>query len=262
MRLPPSQSTQAALIEKNLQTVFLAMSVAQKQCNGSQYLFSDIPHPIFNCVVEAKSADGDVQRTILSIWEDYQKQNKLHSWWISERSEPQNFAQHLQALGFQKGPVYSGMHGKLKKMDFVLERSPSIRIERMSDPEAFDAWMKPMAESFEFSPAVAAAFGKCYQNLFVTTDQWINYFAFYEDQLAGVSSLFLGKDAAGLYNGAVFPQFRNKGVLTHLGRTMLADAQSHGTEDVVVQVSGASHNISLKAGFKEYLKFQAYLSPS
>lgn len=261
MELEIEQSRQAAFIEKNFRNAFIASAHIQRQYNKSQYVFSKIPHPIFNCVVEAIASEHDVEKTIHCIWEDYQKNNIPHCWWITQRSKPTNFATHLEQLGFQKGPTYRGMHLNLKKINIPSQSSPHIRIEQVTRLEDFDDWIKPLEECFELPKEVAIAFAECYKNLHEKNNQFINYMAFYEDKLAGVATLFLDKDSAGLYSGAVLPKFRNKGIITHLLNTLLTEARNQGIENVVTHVNEGTHNITLKAGFREYLQLQAYLSP-
>jgi GNAT superfamily N-acetyltransferase len=261
MKLEPENSRQAVLIEKNFRNAFIASAHIQKQHNKSQYVFSKIPHPIFNCVLEAIASEHDVEKTIHYIWEDYQKNNTPHCWWITQRSEPRNFSAHLEHLGFQKGPIYRGMHLNLQKTNIPSQSSPYIRIKQVTRLEDFDDWIKPLEECFELSKEVAVAFAECYKNLHEKNNQFINYTAFYENKLAGVATLFLDKDSVGLYSGAVVPKFRKKGIITHLLNTLLIEARNQGNEDVVTHVNEGTHNITLKAGFREYLQLQSYLSP-
>src|SRR5579872_4816014 len=248
MFLLPSETREAKLIEENLQNAFIAMSSIQKKYKNSVYIFSAIPHPVFNCVIAANATHDEAEDTIKAISEDYRKNNTPHCWWISDRSNPENFEYLLKKLNFQKGPSYRGMHLDLKKTHITLTESPSIRVEKISNLDSFDEWVKPIQESFEFSNEVTMAFVQCYKDLFVKDKRFISYCAFYEDQLAGVTTLFLDKDSAGLYNGAVFLKFRNKGIISQLGNTMLLEAKNQGVEEVVVQVSQDLYDLSVKAG--------------
>ncbi len=261
MMLLPWKTKQAQLIEKNLENAFIAMSSQQKQYQETRYIFSKIPHPVFNCVIRARTTECELEKTIQTILQDYKEHNTPHCWWITENSEPQEISKYLKKLGFQKGPNYRGMHAEMKDINLDFEISSRIHIEQITEINTFDAWVRPLAESFEFTPNVEKAFSNCYQDLFNRDKRFINYIAFYDNHPAGATTLFLDNDSTGLYNGGVFTQFRDKGVLSHLGKTMLLEAKKRGVEEVVVQVNEAAHNMAIKAGFKEYINFQSYLSP-
>lgn len=262
MILERNKSRQANLIIRNFKNAMAALSFIQKQYHNSQYLFSKIPHPIFNCVIDPITTKNEVEKTITHIWEDYQKNNLSHCWWISDLTEPSDFPQYLERLSFQKCPAYRGMHANLKKLKIELDTPSNIQIKKITHVDTFDTWIKPIAESFEFSKLAALEFSQCYKNLFERKKQFISYVALYEGNVAGSATLFLDNDSAGLYNGAVLPPLRNKGILTLLANTMLLEAKNQGFEDVITQVSDKIYNLSLRAGFKEYLQLQAYLSPT
>jgi hypothetical protein len=262
MMLPPGRSRQAQLIETNLKNVFIAMSCDQKKYKNTEYLylFSHIPHAIFNCVINIHTNENEIEKIIETISNEYKSNDKEHCWWVTERSDPQSIIQYLLKYGFQKGPVYRGMHVNIENANLTLEMLPKIRVEKIQHIDAIDQWAKPLAEGFKFSQAVSVAFALCYKALFSKDRRFINYVAYYEDQLAGSATLFLDKDSAGLYNGAVYSKFRNKGVLTSLAQARLLEAKEQGINEVIIHANNASYNVAAKAGFKEYLTIQGYLS--
>lgn len=261
MLLPPFARKEARLIEKNLQNALLAMSYVHKKQGDFQYIFSKIPHPIFNCVIDVHATDLTVKETIQTVTADYEKNNISHGWWLSERSTPMDLGQHLLRAGFQLGPQYQGMHANLKKIHLDLKHGSPISIKRISHISDLDHWITPIQEGFAFSNLVATAFLETFKDLFVRDSRLIHYLAFYDNQLAGSLTLFLDEDSAGLYNGAVLPPFRNKSVMKSLVYCIFQDIKNEGLEDIVVQVNEASHPMASQAGFKEYLNFQSYLSP-
>ncbi len=260
--LPSYHSHQANLIAKNLQAAFIALSNKQKEVDNVRYLYSIIPHPTLNCVIQAESSDKTIQSSIKAIHQDYAQNNTPHCWWVSEQFTPLNIQDELLAFNYQKGPLFRGVHANIKQLDLVFDVDPKIRIEYIKDPFEFDLWIKPIQEGFQFSEPVANAFASCYKKLFIEDTRFISYIAYYENQLAGSITLFLHTDAAGLYNGAVLSSFRRKGIMLTLGKKALLDAKEKGFENAVSQVGKGTYNMSINTGFKEYLSFQSFLSTS
>jgi hypothetical protein len=259
---------QAKLIEKNMTNAFLAMSYANKIQSNCHYIFSHIPHPIFNCVISAQTTEPEVESLIKSIGSDYLEKKIPHSWWLSERSEPISFPKHLKNRGYSMGPQYSGMHLNLnnqtirsiKSIQAINSNEKNIRVEVINDIKNLDLWIKPIQDGFALPENIAAAFLQCFRSNFLTNQKLIHYLAYYDNNLAGAITLFLDDDSAGIYNGAVFPELRKSGVMTALGNMMLLEAKNQGYEDVIVQANDASHSLCTAVGFKTYLNLQAYLS--
>lgn len=261
MLLPDNTTKEAKLIDMNFRKAFIAMSSIQKDLSGSQYVFSKIPHPIFNCVIKTNSSEENVENTIKNISDDYQKHNTPHCWWVSDHLESTSFPAYLKQMGYQLGPLYWGMHGKIKKIKLPEIENASIRIERVSCLEELDSWIQPIQASFEFSNEVATAFLDCFKDLFIKNNRMIHFIAYYDNQVAGSSTLFLDKDSAGLYNGAVLPQFRRKSVISFLGNHMVKEAKNQGLDDIVMQAADDTYNLGIKVGLEKYSHFQAFFSP-
>ena len=83
---------EAKIIEKNVHDGFTAMAHSKKILGETQYLYSDIPHPVFNCVIDARATSENTRETIIIIKEEYAKNNIPHCWWVSELSEPRDHA--------------------------------------------------------------------------------------------------------------------------------------------------------------------------
>jgi hypothetical protein len=262
MMLPPSKTHEAKLIDTNLKNAFFAMSSVQKSQGNSQYVFSNIPHPVFNCVLHAEASENEAEKLIQIISADYKKNNIPHCWWLTECSTPQSLAKLLKNLGFIKGPSYCGLHVHTKKIKLESTEYPTIRIEQIKSIEEIDHWVTPIQESFEFSKEVTEGFVNCFKNLLNKDKRFIHFVAYYNDSLAGSATLFLDQESAGLYNGAVFPSFRRKGIMGCLGKHMVLEAINRGLKDIIVQTASTSYNLAIKAGFKTYLNYHAYLSPS
>lgn len=263
MLLPPSKTREAQLIEKNFKQAFIAMSFTQRKLEQNLYVYSKIPHPIFNCVIQTEIEESQVIDTIQKISADYQKNHTPHAWWINDRSVP-NLAfleKCLKKMNFQNGPIYKGMHIHLQKMDLSIAEIPNLEIRKIERIELLDQWIEPLKIGFEFSNEVAKAFLDLFKGLFLQDKRLIHYGAFYREQLVGSGSLFIEDGIVGLYNGAVLPPYKKQSIATYLGSRMLLDVKEEGYEDAIVQVAdGSSYRIAKKAGFKEFLSFKAFIN--
>lgn len=259
---PPYKSREALLIEKNLINAFVAMSNNQLFQDKTQYLFSNIPIPIFNCVIDVNLDPKNTEQNVKAIWAEYEENNKPHCWWISERSEPQQIVKILTKFNFVKGPFYRGVHALIKDVKRNFEDDPRIRIEKVNDIKTLEEWVKPLQLSFNFSDEVTFAFLQRLKKLYQEDERLIHFVAFYDNQLAGAASLFLDDDSAGFYNGSTFPVFRKKGVMTRLRKARLMEAEARGYKDVIIQVTEDTFNTVAQAGFKIYFNLQSYFSPS
>jgi len=260
MILPPHRTKQANLIAMNLQAAFTALSIAQKEIDHIQYLYSDIPHPVFNCIIQAQSSTETIQSSIRAIFQDYKQNNIPHCWWVTEQFTPDNIREELLSSNYQKGPLYRGVHAELKKLNLTFETNPKVHIKRIQEASEFDDWVRPIQEGFEFNDLVTNAFVSRYKKLHITDHRFISYIAYYDNQLAGSLTLFVNANVAGLYNGAVLTPFRRKGIMLALGKNALLEAREKGLKDAVSQVGEGTYPLSINIGFKEYLGFQAFLS--
>ena len=80
----------------------------------------------------------------------------------------------------------------------------------------------------------------------------------YNDIAAGIGMLSTVDNQAGIYWGAVLPEFRQKGLATEMTKFRLSVAKNLGYKTAIVQNVENSSGYCNKLGFKEIGKFQVF----
>lgn len=84
------------------------------------------------------------------------------------------------------------------------------------------------------------------------------YLSTYNNITAGIGMLSTVNNQAGIYWGAVLPEFRNKGIATEITKFRLLEAKNLGFKSIIVINAKASSGYCHKLGFKTIGKFKIY----
>jgi GNAT superfamily N-acetyltransferase len=135
-----------------------------------------------------------------------------------------------------------------------------IEISRVQHKSDLEDWVIPIAISFSMSDSSAMRYLEIFESLHETQPEcFLHFVAKSEGKVVAAATLFLEGEVAGLYNGATLASYRNRGILTALGATMLNEAKARGFKKATLQASPMSINLCHKAGFEEVVPYEVYL---
>lgn len=258
MHLSTTETREARLIDENIKNAFRLLSADKRLTEKSEYFFSDVLHPMFNCVLATNALPNELELIIKAIRDEYTQKSRAHTWWVSEYTVPNDLANYLIKMRYVQWASFMGMHAGSDSISLHKQVNSKILIRQVTTLQEMDMWIIPIQKGTMFSDAVSSAFLNC-NKLFFKDQHLVHFIAYYEDNPVGSASIFFDNESAGLYNGSVVPEFRRLGVITHLGMDMIAEIKRRGYKDIVMQGGEFVRDLGIEMGFKEYINYQTYL---
>lgn len=143
---------------------------------------------------------------------------------------------------------------------------PDLRVERIQ-PNQVDLWGRVLVRAYGASPADEHEIGEGWASLVRAPGdgaQALAYLAYLDDAPVATGLLWLLGDAAGLYCGAVVPEFRRRGIERATVERRLADAAAAGARVALLQTEAGSpvaHLCTARLGFRLAYHRELWLPP-
>ncbi|MCB1112386.1 MAG: GNAT family N-acetyltransferase [Chlamydiales bacterium] len=233
-----------------------ALEVEMHFSNEKTHYISGIPHPLFNGVLRTQLQMNIVSKRIEEAIAQFQRRGLPFSWWVCEKSRPQNLVHHLENHGF----VFSGSFPALVWNDEgepqQLERPDNLSIIPVSDMEMMRQWAEVFSQVFDLPKEIASD----YSALFVrgTPKPFRHFIAFIDDEPVATATLFFQPRLASIYNIAVVPKFRHQGVAAALAHHLICHARRVHCSSVMLQAASNHIERFMMMGFRRVCDFQIY----
>lgn len=225
--------------------------------DGLSWYSTSIPSPVFNSVYITNSTSDEIDMRIEEIKSYYARRKHPILWWVGPLTKPANIAEHLEVHGFKQISNMPGMAIDLNTLKENIHAAEGLKIELADSKEKLIQWTKAAGKSFGLQKKMVSLITSL--ELSIGFDiPWKRYTAFLDEEPVGASGLLIGKNTAGIYNVAVAPDYRGKGIGTVLTLIPLLDARSIGCSTGVLQSSPMGLNVYKALGFKEYCKISQY----
>jgi ribosomal protein S18 acetylase RimI-like enzyme len=229
--------------------------------DNSLSLFSEVPHPLVNNVIQAQLDQNGIRSEILTICAAFQKRGAPFMWYLWPNSTPEDLAEHLLAMGLTHSHESPAMLAELADLPETVPFVDELRLERVDSEQKLADYRVPLAVSFQLPEEVVDLFDSILQHLGLGEDGVIqNYVAYLADRPAACATVHLGKDGvAGVWNVATIPEARGKGLGTAVTWLGCHEAKQRGYQDAMLLSSEMGYNVYQRLGFKEIFKAQVYL---
>jgi len=147
----------------------------------------------------------------------------------------------------------------LRSLDEPLSLPPRISLERVSDVESLQIWLRVMSQGSSMPEKVLDPLSEVARNYhFESEADVVCYLGRFDGRPVATSMLYLDAGVAGLYNVATLPEARRQGFGTALTLAPLLDARARGYRIGILQSSPMGLNIYRRLGFREYCVFHGY----
>ncbi|MBN1322928.1 MAG: GNAT family N-acetyltransferase [Methanotrichaceae archaeon] len=215
---------------------------------GLLWIASDVPFPLFNCVLKARLTGEDAGLQIDGIQAEAAFRGVPISWYVTPLSRPANLGELLLERGFAFDGGAAAFAGTIPEIE--MEEVPGLSIARVMDREALFGWCSVLTAAFGFPPTVGHSWFEMHEAVgFI--GGWRHYLALLDGQPVGASSLFAGKKMALVANVAVLSKARRKGIGTALTVAALRDARSLGQDQAAIFSSEMGEGVYRRLGFEE-----------
>lgn len=223
------------------------------------WLATDVSYPLCNSVFRTQLAPGDADARIAQVVAHFKARRLPMIWWVGPSTQPADLPRLLQTRGLIHLDDNPGMAIDLGQAQVELTGAPGA-IKRVSNPGELKKWVHPIAATFEFPDTVTRLYVEALADQgFDENGQWQHYAAYLDGEVVGASSMFLGAGVAGIYNVAVLPSARRKGVGTALTQAPLSNARARGYRVGILHSTDEGFNLYQRIGFKEYCTISHYV---
>jgi GNAT superfamily N-acetyltransferase len=213
-----------------------------------EWVITGVEDNTFNGVVRAQLSEAQVDQVIDDVTARFRERNVPHQWFLNEDSRPANLEQLLVAHGWERLREGVGMAIDLAAIASPFPPPPDLTIERVMDEEGVALWgtfHRYLENEQRDEPRE-----RLYISLGLAGDQPLrHYVARVGGEPAGALSLFLGREAVGIYNVEVAPALQRRGVGTAMTRAVLEEARTLGWRVGVLGPTRESRSMYERLGF-------------
>jgi len=250
-------------IEDNLMEAWMALEIHPRVeiyvgRDLTQFV-SGIPFPLCNGVFQARFNPEGIDEAIDDALRIFRERKLPGLWWVGPSSSPGDLEEHLRRKGLAAAGNAIGMAVDLSMVTDFSSLPEGISLGEVTDEILLRQFFHPFSTVFSIPPFAADFFREAYESLgFTPQNPLRNYVAFHNGKPVGSASLFLESGAAGIYNMAVLPEFRGKGIGKALILRAVEDAKTLGYGIGVLHAVEGADALYRSVGFQEYCRFASY----
>jgi GNAT superfamily N-acetyltransferase len=221
------------------------------------WTMTDIPFPLFNSILRARLAPGQIDATIRSIITQAESQNVPLLWWTGPMTQPSDLGRHLERHGFVSEGLMPGMAVELTRLNESLPMPGALSVQRVTDDKSMKLWCQVGVAGFGLPAFLVDAF----YDLMCVSDPDTNlaYIGWWKDQPVATSLVMLAAGVAGVYNVATIPEARRRGIGAIMTLAPLREARDRKYKVGILQASEMGGNVYCSMGFQEYCKIGQYV---
>lgn len=223
------------------------------------WCITELREPFFNCIYRTNIRRGHVDAIIEDAMARAKARN-VHLWWfIGSDTRPAGIAENLKAHGFYANRV-TGMALDLQSIDGVSLPQSNLEITAVKEKDTLKIWSRVAVAGFEIPEELKDDWFKWYGDIGVDPGSSIqHYLGWYDGEPVATASILLAEGTAGIYNVAVLPQSRCRGLGSNITLYALREARNRGYRIAVLQASRQGLSIYRRIGFQECCKLMSYV---
>jgi GNAT superfamily N-acetyltransferase len=223
--------------------------LAERQLTDEiELVITGVEDNTFNGVARAQIPVARVDQVIDEVIARLRERNVPHQWYLNVDSRPPHLEQRLLAHGWERLRQGVGMAIDLSAIASPFPPPPELTVERVVDEEGVTLWgtfHRYLENDQRDEPRE-----RLYISLGLSGDQPLrHYIARLGGEPVGALSLFLGREAAGIYNVEVAPARQRRGVGTAMTRAVLEEARKLSYRVGVVGPTRESRSMYERLGF-------------
>lgn len=212
------------------------------------WLESELPVPLFNSIFALRF--GDTPELVRGL---SRHRGAPGLWWLGPSARPRTAGQLLEREGLRKVASLPLMTVDLAQLlPESAAAGDAVRTVPVRDAGYLRAWVRAHAVGNSQPVQVEAAWWSVMDSLGTDETSPLQHYVLAVDGVPAASaSIFLHEQTAGLYNVAVAPDRRGRGLGTAISRAALVAARDRGYRDVVLGAEGGAEAMYTRIGFVE-----------
>jgi predicted GNAT family acetyltransferase len=135
---------------------------------------------------------------------------------------------------------------------------PDVTLGAVETESGLEAWVEAYLRLFGFPVEIEEDCLNLVRGL-GTAGPWRRFAAYADGAVAAVASLFLGSQAAGIYDVVTAPKLRRRGLGQAMTEAALAEARRMGYTIAVLGSTDEGHRLYERMGFLDYCPLAFYV---
>jgi GNAT superfamily N-acetyltransferase len=223
------------------------------------WISTSVTHAILNGVGQAQLALDGIEARIDELLDPFRTRNLPLHWVVSPLSEPANLGVHLEAQGLLYVTSQPAMAMDLAALNDDLAGPSGLEIGRVADAEMLEAWLRPFVLGYQLPGLAARAFSDILAWHLNRSPAYTHYLGLLDGEPVACSSLLLAAGVAGIYNVAVVPGARRRGIGTAMTLAPLRQARALGYRGAILFTSPMGYDLYRRMGFETQFHQSLYV---
>jgi GNAT superfamily N-acetyltransferase len=214
------------------------------------WVITGVPSPSYNGVIWPRLSDDEAEQLGPILVDRFRLHQLPATWQFDAGTLPEDLGERLAALGCHRLPSAIAVGASIVEVTKRLRVLPQLEVERVTTSEDLSTWMDVWTACTGQSRTPREGL---YTSLGLKRLEPLrHYLARLDGRPIGVSQLFLGQQAAGIYEVAVREDFRRLGIGSALVQVPLIEARTIGYELVVASSTPEVLPLFVALGFTEW----------
>ncbi len=227
-----------------------------------EWFVTGLPHPLFNGVMAARLARGDVDLKIDAIIDEFRSRGLPLEWNVGALTLPRDLGGHLVAHGLEHTLDVPVMAVDLGELPDSEELPEGLAISEARTPPDLETCIRIAHTAFGIREGFAARLADIERGLDPDhREQARHFLGRFRSKPVATSELFLSAGVAGLYFVGTLPDEERRGFGRAMTLAALGAARDAGFRVGTLQATAAGFPIYRRLGFREYYRIGLYAAP-
>lgn len=216
---------------------------------------------LLNSVLKFDPAEHS-NANIAGILAEYRSKKLPFAWWVSDKDIKANEIRlALESEGMQLFDTLTGMAIACSVGKAGIKLPENVEIVIVENEKQLQDWILPIRAMYEMNDWEVAVHLKIYSELLQKNNNIHHFLAYLDGKPVAASTLFFGKNTAGLYNrSSIAPPVEGKNVACELMvLTELKKAYEYGYHIAVGQARPRVAKVVNRMGFVAHEQYQLYM---
>lgn len=210
---------------------------------------TNVLHPLYNGVVSSALPDHAAPARVEEAIAYFRRHgHRAFLWWLDAGIPASAWAPVLEPHGFVLDRSVPGMAAEIDRL--VETNVADVEIRRVASRADRDAWAKTFVVGYGFPPEWAKAFADLYAGGVDDHEAYRGYVAFVDGRPVATSTVLVTGDIAGLYDVAVLPEARGRGIGAAITLAPFREARDEGCRLAILHASTLGRPLYERLGFR------------
>jgi ribosomal protein S18 acetylase RimI-like enzyme len=254
-----SAERRAASVEENLAAIQAHYATDVIDRDGIRLCYSGLRWRVLNGAVLAH-LDGGADERIAEVLAWFREKSVPWRWIVGPVTVPADLGPRLVTAGMRAASDHPGMVLRLDRMRDETPDLPGLEVREVLDERDFSAWADVQRETWGLNDESDQAWRDAHLRLgFDAGKPLRNFVAFVDAKPVGGAAVFFAEGVAGIYNVAVVPAARGRGIGREVTLAALRAARALGYSLSTLASSDLGLPVYERIGYEEVCRIRVYV---